>query len=191
MAYRDVMTELADLLGDESEQARIMAARAIAYAGRPEGQLLLRLKIRTGDKSPTVTAECLIALANLARAKALPFIQGYLDALDPTVAEGAAMAIGEMRDPTALALLTERWNHDGFAESRMALALPIALSRLPQSIDFLLAALPDVAEPVAARILEALRIYRHDTAITQRIRTGVDSRSAPALTATFHKFFPA
>src|SRR6185436_13465161 len=50
MAYRDVMNELVDLLMDSSHQARIMAARAIAYAGRDEGALLLRMKILAGDR---------------------------------------------------------------------------------------------------------------------------------------------
>jgi HEAT repeat protein len=193
MAYREVMVELVDLLVDPSHQARIMAARAIAYSGRDEGALLLRLKILSGDKVDDVTAECLLALGNLARTKALPFVRRYLDSPYPALAEAAAMALGEMRHESALAVLLEEWERNSMTESRKALTLPIALSRLPRSLEFLIQVVEKQPEPVAAAAIEALRIYRHDDATRARIQAAIDSRKSKseALHGLYAKLFEA
>jgi hypothetical protein len=191
MAYRDVMVELVDLLVDPEHQSRIMAARAIAYAGRDEGALLLRLKILAGDKLDDVTAECLLALGNLARTRALPFVRRYLDSPHPALAEAAAMALGEMRHESALAVLLEEWERSSLTESRKSLTLPIALSRLPKSLEFLIDIVGKQSEPIAAAAVEALRIYRHDDATRAKIQTAIDSRKSETLRAQFAKAFDA
>jgi HEAT repeat protein len=189
MGYPDVMTELVDLFADEEHPARIMAARAVAYAARDEGALLLRLKILVGDREDVVTAECILSLANLSRARALPFIRRYLDDPNPTLAEAAALAIGEMRDGAALDVLTDRWTRDPRADSRQALALPIALSRLPKSLDFLLAAIANESESVAVKAIEALAIYRQDPSIAAKVRAAVEGRALKRLTESFGRSF--
>jgi HEAT repeat protein len=189
MGYPDVMVELVDLLTDEQHQARIMAARAIAYAGRDEGALLLRLKVLTGDREDVVTAECLLALGNLARTRALAFIRRYLNDPNPALAESAAMSLGEMRDAGALDVLLERWRRYPLAESREALALPIVLSRLPKGLDFLLTAVAGESEPVAARAVEALGIYRNDAAVTAKVRSAAEARASARLAEVFRQSF--
>jgi len=185
------MIELGDLLMDPEPSCRIMAARAIAYSGRDEGALLLRLKILSGDKVDDVTAECLLALGNLARTKALPFVRRYLDSRYPALAEAAAMALGEMRHESALAVLLQEWEHNSLPESRKGLTLPIALSRLPRSLEFLVEVVEKHPEPVAAAAVEALRIYRHDDATRARIRGAIDSRKSEALNGIYAKLFEA
>jgi hypothetical protein len=189
MGYRDVMNELVDLLADPSHQARIMAARAIAYSGRDDGALLLRLKILVGDPSDDVTVECLLALGNLSKARALPFIAKYLDSSNDALAEAAAMALGEMRHESALAILLEKWERDALPELRKPLALPIALSRLPRSLDFLLQVIGEAPVPLASAALEGLRMYRHDDAIRDRIRRAAQNRQPPNLEPVFDKLF--
>jgi len=189
MAYRDVMSELVSLLVDESHQARIMAARAIAYSGRDEGALLLRLKILTGDVVEDVTGECLLALANLSRGRAISFIAKYLDSPSPTIAEAAALALGEMRDEGALTVLIERWLGEVLGEVRKSFALPISLSRLPRSLEFLLNVVASEAEPVAAAAVEALVIYRHVDTARVRIESAVASRNSVDLRAQYEKLF--
>lgn len=187
MAYRDVMSELVDLLADESHQCRIMAARALAYAGRDEGALLLRLKILLGDPVEDVIAECLVALGALARGRALSFIRRYLDSREPVIAESAALAIGEMRTADALSALTEHWARDPFA--RKSLALPIALTRLPQAQEFLTGVVVNDKEEIAAATVEALRIYRHDDGMRDRVRAAVEARALPKLSDVFRRTF--
>ncbi|MEH2465502.1 hypothetical protein [Nostoc sp.] len=45
------MNELADLLTDPKPEARVAAAKAIAYTGNPQGVPLLRFKTRIGDRN--------------------------------------------------------------------------------------------------------------------------------------------
>jgi HEAT repeat protein len=189
MGYREVMNELVDLLADPSQQARIMAARAIAYSGRDDGALLLRLKILVGDPSDEVSVECLLALGNLAKTRALPFIAKYLDSSNDALSEAAAMALGEMRHESALAILLEKWERDALPELRKPLTLPIALSRLPRSLDFLVNVIGEAPVSLASAALEALRMYRHDEAVRGRIREAVRSRERAELEAVFDKLF--
>lgn len=189
MAYRDVMNELIDLLADESHQSRIMAARAIAYAGRDEGAGLLRLKILLGDLSDEVTGECLIALGGLSRKRALDFIARYLRSAQPILSESAAIALGEMRDDEALDMLLEHLKGQRSEEERKSLLLPIALSRLPRSLDFLLTVVETDPEPIAAAALEALRMYRHDEAARLRVSQAVIRRKVDRLTVLFERLF--
>ena len=189
MAYRDVMNELVDLLMDPSHQARIMAARAIAYAGRDEGALLLRIKILAGDQDDNVTCECILALAKLAGAKSLSFLRKYLDSHNPVFSETAAMALGEMRDADALSALFEHWERTPIESARRALLLPIALSRLPQSVDFLIGVIERASEPLAAAALESLRIYRHDSALKQRLSEVIERKNSPPLKLKMSKVF--
>jgi HEAT repeat protein len=189
MAYRDVMPLLVDLLADETHTARIMAARAIAYAGRDEGALLLRLKVLLGDAADVVTGECLIALGALARTKSLPFVRKYLSSENPTLAESAALAIGEMRDPAALEILIEQWNRDRGQSTRHTLLLPNAIARLPRSVDFLVGVVTSEPEGLATAAVEALRIYRHDEAVRAKVERAVRARGFERLTARYEKLF--
>ncbi|HEY9738795.1 MAG TPA: hypothetical protein V6D06_21020, partial [Trichocoleus sp.] len=77
MNYSRAMVELADLLADPEQEARIGAARAIAYSGNDFGVALLRLRIKVGDV-PAVVGECLAALLKLAPADSLPLVQSFL-----------------------------------------------------------------------------------------------------------------
>jgi hypothetical protein len=190
MGYREIMTELVDLLMDPSHQARILAARAIAYGGRDEGALLLRMKILAGDVDENVTCECLLALGKVAGAKAIGFLRKYLeDSRRPALAESAAMALGEMRNREALAVLMEQWAGSAFEADRRALLLPIALSRLGESVDFLLSAMGRESEGLAGAAIEALGIYRHDSAVSERVRSVVEGRGSAALKERMKKAF--
>jgi HEAT repeat protein len=194
MAYRDVMPLLVDLLADPEPQARLMAARAIAYAGRDEGALLLRLKLHLGDPGDppddtAVLGECLVALGALSRLKAVPFLRKFLDDPRPTIAESAALALGEMRHADALAILLERWERDRATSTRHNLLLPIALSRVPSAIDFLVNLIATETEGHASAAVEALRIFRHDDALRARVEAAVRARDLPRLSASFGKHF--
>jgi hypothetical protein len=190
IGYRDVMSELVDLLMDPSHQARILAARAIAYAARDEGALLLRLKVLAGDRDENVTCECLLAMGNLAGVRALPLLRKYLDdSAHPALAESAAMALGEMRNRDALAALLGRWERSAFAADRRALLLPIALSRLAEAIEFLMNVVEREPESIAAAAIEALQMYRHDSAIKDRLRAVLAKRASAALDVRMTKAF--
>ncbi|WP_225852694.1 hypothetical protein, partial [Haemophilus parainfluenzae] len=79
MNYPMVMVELADLLADPEPEARIAAARAVAYSEQEWGIALLRLRMKVGD-TPTVLGECLAALLQLAPADSLALARSFLEA---------------------------------------------------------------------------------------------------------------
>ena len=73
------MVALADLLADPEPEARIGAARAIAYSENPLGVALLRLRIQVGD-TPAVLGECVAALLQLSVDNCLPLAAAFLEA---------------------------------------------------------------------------------------------------------------
>jgi hypothetical protein len=190
MAHRDVMTILVDLLMDTSFQARMIAARAIAYAGRDEGALLLRLKLLAGDSQEGVLAECLTALGRLGGIKSLEFIGRYLDdPEEPGLFGAAAMAIGEMRRKEGFDVLKQTWEAAFDTEMREQLLLPIALCRLPESVDFLVGVIQNGVEKLAQGAVEALAIYKHDSAVRERVEKAVRGRGAAGIIEGFGKAF--
>ena len=189
MAHRDAMLVLTDLLADPQLQARIFAARGLAYSERPEAALLLRLKLLLGDPEPDVMAECMAALVKLAPAAALPLLAKFLEHADPAVAGAAAMAIGESRQPEAFDLLRQHWDRSIDPEARRAAALGLAMLRTPQSLDYLLAQLREAETPSAEACLAALQIYQRDASVRSQIEHIVHHRRSPKLTQTFTREF--
>jgi len=189
IGYKRMHDELAELLADPEPQARIMAARAIAYAGHDTGTPLLRLKCLAGDREPEVLSECLLALGKLAGPRAATLITRFLDSTDESISATAALALGEMRSPLALAPLRARWSTKPHAQDRSPLLLPIALSRLPEAIDFLIEIIATAPEPLATEALQAMKMYRGDSATRERLRAEVESRGSTLLITTFASIF--
>ena len=190
MAYREVMVELVDLLADREPQARMAAARAIAYSGRPEGVLLLRLKLLTGDKESAVLEECMSALARLDPRGSVAFLGRFIDAPEEGVRSAAWLALGESRQPEALAMLRTCWERESDAESRQTLALAIAMLRLPAAIEFLAALVACETVATATIIVEAMQLYRHDDALRSRLDAIVAKRGEAGLRRAFEAAWP-
>ncbi|NEQ42826.1 MAG: HEAT repeat domain-containing protein [Leptolyngbya sp. SIOISBB] len=187
MNYPDVMVELADLLADPEPEARIGAARAIAYSENPLGVALLRLRIQVGD-IPAVLGECVAALLQLSVEYCLPLATAFLDAgrresdaLEAIeTAEVVALVLGESRRPEALPLLQTWWKRSTHPELRQSGLLAIAMLRRDEAIQWLLQLLADAPKKDAASALEALGLYQHDTALWSQVRATLDQR--PELT---------
>jgi HEAT repeat protein len=158
----DVLLELASLLADPEPDARIGAARAIAYASRPGGAPLLWFKAHVGDSALPVVYECFAALLTLEPGRALPFVGNKLGAEDSALAETAALALGASRLPGALPLLVAGWeNASDPAFRRAALTAIAALGDAP-AFDFLLSLLADAPIYDAEAALGALSLFRND-----------------------------
>src|SRR5437660_1777534 len=74
----EILTYLADVLGDPDRTARIDAAMAIEQLNRPEGALLLRLKVLVGDSDPEVLGQCFTSMLSLAPIGVVAFISRFL-----------------------------------------------------------------------------------------------------------------
>jgi HEAT repeat protein len=168
--YRDAMAELADLLADPEPRARADAARAIAYSEDEHGVPLLRLKALTGDTDPTVITECLTALLQLAPQTSVPFVSRFLERDDTALQEAAALALGASRLADAFPILRDWWQRTHNQGIRRTALLALAMLKRDQSIDFLLALIATAEGPTARDAVAALGLYRHDTALVDRVR---------------------
>ena len=189
MAHRDALLNAADLLTDPEPQARIIAARALAYSGHDSAALPLRVKIRTGDREAEVTAECITALMKLAPQKSIELVADFLDDADEMIREAAALALGESRRREAFDILKDHVERTPDAERRRALLLAIAVSRLQEGIKYLVDLLERADVETAKNVLEAVQIYKHDDAIRTSIQNTIDGRKEPSLKRKFEELF--
>lgn len=194
MNYADVMSELADLLADPKPEARVAAARAIAYTQNPEGVPLLRLRVRIGDE-PQVLSEYLVALLKLAPTQSLPLFKHLLYARkeplglaeDVETAEVAALALGESRFPEAFDILRNWWEQVKAPELRQTGLLAIATLRHDEALEFLLSLVADGKISDAKDAIAALRIYRQDQRLWERVCQSVEERGNASLLKAIDK----
>jgi hypothetical protein len=187
---RNTLPALTDLLGDSQPPARAAAAQAIGHCGRPEGALPLRLKLRIGDAEPAVMGECFAALLKLIGDEAVRLIEPFLSRHDE-LCDFAATALGESRLPAAYELLRARFDREITVDRRRPLLLGIALSRHPESLDFLLRVLDEENAATAAHAVASMAIYRNDPAVRERVRTVVQARDERVIAEEFQKRFPS
>jgi HEAT repeat protein len=175
--YPDALLELADLLADPEPMARVAAAQAIAYSERGDvGLPLLRMKARIGDADPRVTSACLAGLLALAPERSLPFVAGFLRGAQLELREAAMLALGESRQPAALAPLCEAADRAESSAERDVAYTAIALMRSDRAWDHLLEVIRDGNGSHAAAALDALGPYRADSSLRARAWDAVAAR---------------
>ena len=181
--YPAVMVELADLLADPDPEARIAAARAIAYSENDVGVGLLRLRVKVGDLPPVV-GECIAALLQLAPEDSWPLVQTLLEAGRKEsdrreaieTAEVVALVLGESRRPEALPILQAWWKRTTSLELRRTALFAIATLRQDGAIQFLLNLLAEGAFRDADDALHGLELYRHDEFLWPQVEAMLDIR---------------
>ena len=169
MRSRHAMIELAHLLADPESDARIAAARALAYAGDPASVPLLRFKVLTGDAHVGVLYECFLALLKLDAETSLPFVASFLTNDDPAIAESTALALGESRQEGAFAVLRDAWENTFDVEFRRTLLLALATLRTESALAYLLDIIRYEARVHADAALEGLQMYRRDETVWRRV----------------------
>lgn len=184
-----VLNLLVDLLGDNENVARLAAVQALGQSGRVAAIPLLRFKARAGDKDPTVTAECLTALIQMASAESLPFVTEFLHGHDPSMQEGAAFALAEARSPEALHILKEFLPEAQRGELLESILLAISMLRLPAAFDLLLEVVAGQNKAAALAALSALAIHRHNESLRDRIAAAVAKKGDAALQARLDQKF--
>lgn len=176
MNYPLVMVELADLLADPEPEARISAARAIAYTENSQGVPLLRLKVKLGDIDPQVLSECFIALLKLAPDSSLSLVSGFLEHPDAQISEMAALALGESRIEAAFPVLRQWWQHSRDPELRRSALLAIAMLRKDEALEFLVSMIEQGKLSEAKDAVAALELYRQDSILWGRICSAIEKR---------------
>lgn len=169
-----ILGYLTDLLSDTEHTVRMEAARAIAALGRPEGALLLRLKIACGDPRSEVVGQAMSALLALDTEAGVPMVARYLSAGDDEdLPFEAAAALGEARNGKAFQALRARYERPADPRFRKALLLSMGASLLPEAIEYLLSLIgPDQGQRTrdAVAALEPAR-YREEVRV--RLETAI------------------
>lgn len=107
-AIQDIYLTLVDLMADPEARVRAEAALAVGRFEHSQSELLLRLKIRSGDQAVEVMGACFDALLQAAAAAAVEFVASYLADEDEALAFEAASALGASRLAEAFDLLLAR-----------------------------------------------------------------------------------
>ena len=180
----EILTYLVDALADADRGVRVDAARAVEQVNRPEGALLLRLKLLIGDADPTVTGQCMESMLNLAPESAVSFISRFLSSNNPDVQLEAASALAQCRDARAIAILGEFWQNPLLAaDLRQALLMSLGASPQPESADFLLEVVRREPIALATSALKALANSRFRSDARERATRVLAERDSRELFA--------
>jgi hypothetical protein len=190
----DLLTILLEPLTDSDKTVRIEAARAIGQVGGVSAALILRLRAllapTPSDKEePEVLGAVYSALLAVEGARAVPLVADAMKEGDDLAAE-AAFALAEMRAPEALAALIARFRADADAWFGGVLLSAIALTRLPEAMDFLVDIIVhDKRE--APQAIEAIGRTVPNAETRARVEKAVEEADSPRLEGALRQHLPS
>ncbi len=184
---QQLLVLLLEPLVDKDKSVRVEAVRALAQLG-DAAVPVLRLRALIPGEEPEVLAACFGALLAIERDEAILFVAAFLEAADDPAAE-AAFALAETRSPLALAALLKR--HKGVTEPWFGgvLLSAIALTRLPEAADFLIAMI-EREEREAPSAIEALSRTAPGAELCTRIERAVLATESPRLKKALDENLP-
>ncbi|HEY9126242.1 MAG TPA: HEAT repeat domain-containing protein [Acidobacteriaceae bacterium] len=183
---------LLEPLVDKDKIVRMEAARAIGHAGGMSAALVLKLRVMVGRDEPEVMGACFSALLAMdadEHAPAIALVAGFLDKDDDEVAGEAAFALAETHVQAALAALIARRQKGASSWLYSVLDHAIALTRLAEGVDFLLALLerdPRHAESV----LEAISRVHSSDEVREQVKAAVARADSSRASQAYWQFFP-
>lgn len=185
----DLLTVLLEPLTDTDKTVRMEAARAIAQVGGVSAALILRLRALLGKDEPEVLGACYSALLAVEGTRAIELVAGSLKEGDDLAAE-AAFALAELRTPEALGALIERLRAGADDWFGSVLLSAIALTRLPEAMDYLIALIVrDVRE--APSTIEAIGRIAPSAELRARVWQAVEQTGSQRLGQAFRQHLPA
>ena len=184
----EILTYLADALADPIGEVRVDAAMAIEQLNRPEGALLLRLKVLSGDADPVVMGQCFASMLSLAPRGIVAFISRFLKSASQDVQLEAASALAQCRDPEAMAVLREFWQDTLLStDVRQALLVNLGASPLREAADFLLELVADAPVALACVAVAALAASRFHADVRAQLGDLVRVRDSSQLHSAFQE----
>lgn len=178
---QELLILLLDLLVDADKTVRLETVRALAQLAEiAVPALRLRVLLKSSPpEEPEVLGQCFTALLAIEGEAAIPFVARFLEPGDDPAGE-AAFALAETRSPAALAALLQRQKDSADEWFSGVLLSAIALTRLPEAIQFL-ADLIEREERDAPRAIEALSRIVTSEEIRDRLVRAVQSTGSPRL----------
>lgn len=189
----DLLTALLEPLTDTDKTVRVEAARAMGQVGGVGATLLLRLRALLGSEmkqegEAEVLGAVYSSLLGLEGAQAIPLVAKALEEGDDTAAE-AAFALADARTAEALAALLARLREGADAWFGGVLLSAIALTRLPEALEFLIATIArDAREATAA--IEALGRIAPSAEIRARVEQAVEQADSERLRQALRQHLP-
>ena len=189
----DLLTALLEPFTDIDKTVRMEAARAIGQVGGVSATLILRLRAmldpgEAGQEEPEVLGEVYRSLLSLEGAQAIPVVASRLEAGDDLAAE-AAFALADLRTPEALEPLLARLRAGADTWFAGVLLSAIALTRLPEAMDFLVSLIERDGREAAAAI-EAIGRIPPNAEIRARIQQAVELAGSPRLHQALRQHLP-
>jgi hypothetical protein len=186
----DLLTILLEPLTDTDKTVRMEAARAIGQVGGPSAALVLRLRALLGkhEPEPEVMGAVYSALLAVEGERAIALVAAALKEGDDLAAE-AAFALADARTPEALAALITRFSAGADAWFGSVLLSAIALTRLPEAMDFLIAIVEQDARE-APTAIEAIGRSAPSAELRARVQQAVEQTGSPRLEVAFRQQLP-
>jgi hypothetical protein len=177
----DLLTALLEPMTDTDKTVRAEAARAIGQVGGVSAALLLRLSAlkAEAEAEAEVMGAVYSSLLSLEPVAAIALVAKAMEAGDDVAAE-AAFALAEVRSAEALAVLLTRWRAGADAWFGSVLLSAIALTRLPEGVDFLIAMIARDAREAPAAI-EAMGRIAPNAETAARIAQAVEEADSDRL----------
>jgi HEAT repeat protein len=184
----ELLTALLEPLTDPDKTVRIEGARAIAQVGGVGAAHILRLRALLGKDEPEVLGAVYSGLLSLEGERAIDLVASYLHAGDDLAAE-AAFALADLRTPEALAALIDRLRAGADKWFSSVLLSAIALTRLPQAFDYLIAIVERDAREAPAAI-EAIGRSAPNAELHARVQQAVQKAGSARLDQAMRQHLP-
>jgi hypothetical protein len=152
--------------------------------------LLLRLLAMRGSQEAEaeVMGAVYSSLLGLEGKAAIPLVAGALEDGGETSGE-AAFALADMRNADALNALLARLREGADAWFGSVLLSAIAVTRLPEAMDFLVAMIADDRHE-AAEAIEAIGRIAPNAELRARVEAAVEQADSPRLRKALQEFLP-
>ncbi|MGA1868378.1 MAG: HEAT repeat domain-containing protein [bacterium] len=187
--HPEILFILTSLLMDPEAQARSDAVSALTYLCRTESELLLRMKIMSGDSEQDVIRECLSGLMHINPERSMNFVAGFLTSKDPMMIEDAALALGESKEAEALKILCKQREHTVISTMRDLFIVPIALTKRGEAFDYLVNIIRNEHYKSAITAVKALRIFANSPEQCLRIKQAVELHDNKLLSEAYNETF--
>jgi HEAT repeat protein len=184
---RDALVVATDLLADPKRVARAGAANALRVIGSEAAVLLLRFRVKSGERKPDVLAECFAGLLEYSSGN-LDVVAEYALGDDEQVASLAALAIADARPSGSFEVLKQAWEMQRNPQLREILLNAIAGLRTDEAVAFLIE-LVGRDSVTAIDAMTSLSLYAADQGVVARIETEAKANRRPEVYATFRRFF--
>lgn len=157
--YSEAMLEITRLLYDDCVSPRRSAADSLSQIMSSESELLLRMKVYSGDNEPDVIGICFSGLIAIAPERNISFVASYLDNSDDDIVLLAALALGESRSDKAFEILEKKFNSYLLLKEKKRFIVPISLLRTEKAFEFLIRVIKEETGELNEEAYNAIQIY--------------------------------